>query len=441
MAPLTSIVQSILAFLFVLGVMIFIHEMGHYLAAKLFGIRVEVFSLGFGRRLIGFKRGDTDYRISLLPLGGYVKMAGENYDEKLTGDAGEFQSHPKGHRFMVAVAGPAMNIALALILLATTYMIGVPVAQYLQQPAKIGSVEAGSPADQAGLQTTDTIVAIDGKSVPTWQEAQLRISISPNQRLLLAIERQGKVFEQEITTSIMEGFEAGTIGVAPFIPYIISDVVPDSPAAAAGLQPGDEIVTVTMGSKTTSGFYESAQLINSSQGQPLRLEVVRDNQGFEQDIAALQMEDRWRIGTEVQVMQLEQYGLLQAAKKSLERNYRLTTLTFEVVGRIFTGKTSLRAMSGPIEIARYSGMAMAMGLVQLVSFMALISLQLGIFNLMPIPILDGGLIALLAIETLIRRDLSMRVKERIFQVGFIFLILLMGIVIFNDLAKNLTILD
>ena len=441
MAPLTSFAQIILSFLFVLGVMIFVHELGHYLAAKLLGIRVEVFSLGFGRRLIGFHRGDTDYRISLLPLGGYVKMAGENYDEELTGDAGEFQSHPKGHRFLVAVAGPAMNLALALILLTTTYMLGVPVATYLQQPAMIGSIEAGSPADQAGLQIADTIVAIDGKSVPTWQEAQLRISISPNQRIVLSIERQEKVFEQEITTSVMEGFEAGTIGAAPYLPYIIDEVEAGSPAAAAGLQSGDEIVTVTMGNQTTSGFKESAQLINSSQGLPLRLEVVRDNQTFEKSITAVQMEDRWRIGTAVQVMQLEQYGLVEATQKSLERNYRLTMLTFEVVGRIFTGRTSLRAMSGPIEIARYSGMAVAMGLVQLISFMALISLQLGIFNLMPIPILDGGVIALLALEALIRRDLSMRVKERIFQVGFVFLILLMGIVIFNDLAKNLPILD
>jgi len=153
------------------------------------------------------------------------------------------------------------------------------------------------------------------------------------------------------------------------------------------------------------------------------------------------MEDRWRIGTAVQIMQLEQYGFLQALENSFERNLRLTLLTFDVVGRIVTGRTSLRAMSGPIEIARFSGMAAAMGVIQLLNFMALVSLQLGIFNLMPIPILDGGVIALLAIEGLIRRDLSMRVKERIFQVGFIFLILLMGIVIFNDLAKNLPILD
>ena len=189
------------------------------------------------------------------------------------------------------------------------------------------------------------------------------------------------------------------------------------------------------------GFDESAQLIRSSEGSPLRFEVLRDNQVFETTLSAVQMEDRWRIGTAVEITQLEQYGFLEALEHSLQRNVRLTLLTFHVVGRIFTGRTSLRAMSGPIEIARFSGMAAAMGLVPLLNFMALVSLQLGIFNLMPIPILDGGVIALLAIEGLIRRDLSMRVKERIFQVGFIFLILLMGIVIFNDLAKNLPILD
>ncbi len=441
MALLHTIGLSLIAFLFVLGVMIFVHELGHHIAAKLLGIRVDVFSLGFGRRLIGFKRGDTDYRISLLPLGGYVKMAGENYDEELTGDPGEFMAHSKTHRFLVAIAGPAMNIILALILVTTNFMWGIPVAQYLRQPAVIGSVQEGSAAEQAGLQPLDIIVAIDGDPIPTWQELEIGISLSPNQDLVLEVERQGQVLTKEITTSVREGFEIGTIGVGPFIPYIISEVEPGSPAAEAGLRPTDEVVRVTMGNKTTVGFDESAQLINASEGSPLRFEILRDNQVFETTFSAVQMEDRWRIGTAVQVMQLEQYGFLQALENAFERNLRLTLLTFDVVGRIVTGRTSLRAMSGPIEIARFSGMAAAMGVIQLLNFMALVSLQLGIFNLMPIPILDGGVIALLAIEGLIRRDLSMRVKERIFQVGFIFLILLMGIVIFNDLAKNLPILD
>ena len=421
--------------------MIFIHELGHYLVAKLLGIRVEVFSLGFGYRLIGFRKGDTDYRISLLPLGGYLKMAGENYDDELKGDPGEFMSHSKIHRFAVAVAGPVMNIALALLLVTANFMLGIPVAKHLQQPALIGRVEAGSPAALAGLQVQDTIVAIDGEPTPTWQEAELRISISPNQELTLSINREDTIFRREITTSVAEGLEIGIIGVRPFIPYIIAEVEPASPAAQAGLQPGDEILQVSSKDQTASGFNESAELISSTEGLPLQFEIRRGHQVFEKTIAPAQMDGRWRIGTVVQVMQLEQYGFFGAVKKSVERNYWLTRLTFDVVGRIITGRTSLRAMSGPIEIARFSGMAAAMGAIQLLSFMALVSLQLGIFNLMPIPILDGGMIALLAIEGLIRRDLSIRVKERIFQVGFVFLILLMGIVILNDLAKNLPILD
>ena len=441
MTLLISISFSILAFLFVLGVMIFIHEFGHYAVAKLLGIRVEVFSLGFGRRLIGFKSGDTDYRISLLPLGGYVKMSGENYDDELSGDSGEFMSHPKKHRFAVAVAGPLMNIALALILVTATFMFGIPVAKHLRQPAVIGSIADSSPAEQGGLQVQDTIVAIDGDPTPTWQEAEFQISISPNQELMFSIERDGSVFDQSVTTSVNEGMEIGTIGAGPFIPFIVADVGPESPAARARLKPDDEILQVSIGAQTSRGFNDSAELINSSEGLPVQLEVHRGSQVFQATISPEEMEGRWRIGTTVQVMELEQYGFFEALSRSVARNYRLTTLTFEVVGRIITGRTSLKAMSGPIEIARFSGMAAALGGTQLLNFMALISLQLGIFNLMPIPILDGGVIALLGIEGLIRRDLTMRLKERIFQVGFVFLILLMGIVIFNDLAKNLPILD
>jgi regulator of sigma E protease len=438
---LASISFSIAAFLFVLGVMIFIHEFGHYAVAKFLGIRVEVFSLGFGRRLIGFKSGDTDYRISLLPLGGYVKMSGEHYDDELSGESGEFMSHPKTHRFAVAVAGPLMNIALALILVTVTFMFGIPTAKHLRQPAVIGSIADGSPAEQAGLQIQDTIVAIDGDPTPTWREAELQISISPNQKLMFSIERDGRVFDQSVTTSVAEGIEIGTIGAGPFLPFIIADVGPESPAARAGLQPDDEILQVSLGEQTSRGFNDSAELINSSNGLPVQFEVRRGSQVFQATISPEEMEGRWRIGTTVQIMELEQYGFVEALSRSVARNYRLTMLTFEVVGRIITGRTSLKAMSGPIEIARFSGMAAALGGTQLLNFMALISLQLGIFNLMPIPILDGGVIALLGIEGLIRRDLSMRLKERIFQVGFVFLILLMGIVIFNDLAKNLPILD
>lgn len=437
MELLNSIGVSIIAFVFVLGVMIFVHELGHYLVAKLLGIRVEVFSLGFGRRLIGFKRGDTDYRVSLLPLGGYVKMAGENYDEELTGEVGEFMSHPKLHRFAVAVAGPLMNIGLAFVLVVVSFLIGVPTYRYLHQPAVIGSIEPASPAAQVGLQRQDIIVSIDGDPTATWQDVEILVSMSANQELNLTVEREDIQLQKRLTPVVAKELEVGTIGVTPFIAYTISQVQPDTPAARAGLQPGDEILKVVRGTQTAVGFYESLETISSSQGESLLVEVRRGDQIFERTITAAEIDGRWRIGTVVNLVRVQKHGLLKAIQKSLERNYRLTALTFNVLGRIITGRTSVRTLSGPIEIARYSGRAASTGGIQLLSFMAFVSLQLGILNLMPIPILDGGVIALLALEGLMRRDISINVKERIFQVSFIFLMVLMAIVIFNDIAKTL----
>ena len=437
MELLNSIGVSIIAFVFVLGVMIFVHELGHYLVAKLLGIRVEVFSLGFGRRLIGFKRGDTDYRVSLLPLGGYVKMAGENYDEELTGEVGEFMSHPKLHRFAVAVAGPLMNIGLAFVLVVVSFLIGVPTYRYLHQPAVIGSIEPASPAAQVGLQRQDIIVSIDGDPTATWQDVEILVSLSANQELNLTVEREDIQLQKRLTPVVAKELEVGTIGVTPFIAYTISQVQPDTPAARAGLQPGDQILKVVRGTQTAVGFYESLETISSSQGESLLVEVRRGDQIFERTITAAEIDGRWRIGTVVNLVRVQKHGLLEAIQKSLERNYRLTALTFNVLGRIITGRTSVQTLSGPIEIARYSGRAASTGGIQLLSFMAFVSLQLGILNLMPIPILDGGVIALLALEGLMRRDISINVKERIFQVSFIFLMVLMAIVIFNDIAKTL----
>lgn len=443
MALLNSIGLSILAFVFVLGVMIFIHELGHYLVAKLQGIRVEVFSLGFGRRLFGFQRGETDYRISLLPLGGYVKMAGENYDEDLTGSPDEFLSRPKYQRFLVAIAGPAMNLGLALGLVMVVFVVGTPVARYAQEAAVIGEIQENSPAAQAGLQIGDKIVSIDGSSTPTWRDVEIIIATSPNQRLVLSVERDGQIVQEEVTATVLDQQEIGTIGVSPFVPYKIEEIEDGSPADQAGLEPGDEIVEVSYQGKTARGFLLSAELISSSQGEPLHFLVRRGDQTFEKTIAPVQMDGNYRIGTRTAFPPtvIEKYGPWEAFEKSIERNFRLTMITFDILGRIVTGRMSLRAMSGPIEIARFSGVAAAAGIVQLLNFMAFVSLQLGILNLMPIPILDGGVIALLAVEGLRGRDLSMRVKERIFQAGFLFLILLMGIVIFNDIVKNLPILD
>lgn len=441
MELLNSIGLTIIAFVFVLGVMIFVHELGHYLMAKYLGIRVEVFSLGFGPRLFGFRRGPTDYRVSAIPLGGFVKMAGENYDEALTGEPDEFLSRPKLQRFWVAVAGPLMNLGLAVVLLSVNYMVGIQVPAYLYKPAVIGKIEAGSPAAQAGLKLGDKIVAINGKETPTWQSMDFEIGTNPNVALNLAIEREGKRLETKVVTSTTRRMEVGTIGVGPFIPYLISQVTPGSPAEQAGLQPGDRIIQVKSRDQVAFWFYDIPELISSRKGEPLDFQVERNSQVFSKTIVPIDMEGKVRIGIEVEPSFTEKYSFFKAVAKSARQNYEMTLLTFNIVGKIITGRTSLRSMSGPIEIARFSGEAASLGILHLMRLMALISLQLGIFNLLPIPILDGGVIALLALEGLIRRDLSLAAKERIAQIGFIFLIVLMGIVLFNDLSKNLPILE
>ena len=442
---ISSVGTSLIAFVFVLGVMIFVHELGHYAVAKFLGIRVEVFSLGFGPRILGFTRGDTDYRVSLLPLGGYVKMAGETYDEELTGSEAEFLSRPKLHRFAVAVAGPVMNIFLAWLLLAVNYTVGVEVAAYRGQPAVIGVVAPDSPAERAGIQLNDRIVSIDGEPTPAWAQVETAIITSPNQTLRLALEREdGSLVEKEVTTTIQGTSELGTIGAGPSFPWSIEGVAPTSPAATADLREGDAILYVDFDGERANGFYEIPSFVEAREGKPLVFTIRRQGQILEKTIAPVRMGDGVRIGIKGKQflkLSIERYGPLEAVVKSFERNVQITALTFYIVGKIVTGRASLKTMSGPIEIARYSGAAASSGLIHLMGFMALISLQLGIFNLFPIPILDGGVIALLAIEGLIGRDISLPVKERIFQVGFIFLVLLMGVVIFNDISKNLPFFD
>lgn len=439
MQLLNSIGLSLVAFVFVLGVMIFIHELGHYLVAKFLGIRVEVFSLGFGTRLIGFRKGDTDYRISLIPLGGYVKMAGENYDEELTGSEDEFLARPKLHRFAVAVAGPVMNIALALVLVAVTLMWGFPVPSYLREPALIGKVEADSPAANVGIHYKDTIVSVEGEKTPTWQDAELKIRTSPNQQIQVQVLRNGQLLTKTLVAGSTNSGEVGDIGVRPYVPFKVAEVQPDTPAARAGLQPGDEILRVSDGEKVVISSYDFTPFFASHAGKPLLFTIERDHNLIQKTIEPVEMNGRARIGIAIAPIpvHIEKYGFARAVSRSVERNYQLTALLFDVLGKLVTGKASIRTLSGPIEIARFSGTVAAQGMIPLLSFMAFVSLQLGIFNLFPIPILDGGVITLLAIEGLMGRDLSLRVKERIFQVGFIFLIVLMGIVIINDLYKTL----
>jgi len=284
----------------------------------------------------------------------------------------------------------------------------------------------------------DRIVAVDGEPTPTWSELQLAVAKKPNQTVDLAVVRDSQTVHQKVTTSINKELGLGTLGVFPAIPYVVESVESGTPAAKAGLKSGDRIIEVKSKDRTGQDAYDIPPLIASAEGKPLQFKVERDGRVFEKEIAPVQIDDQVRIGISLyRPTQIEKFGAFESVKQAFQHNYQVTLLTFDILGRILTGRASLRTMSGPIEIARFSGLAAKEGAFALLKLMALISLQLGIFNLLPIPILDGGVIALLAIEGVMRRDLSMRVKERIFQIGFIFLILLMGIIIINDISKHI----
>ena len=439
---LYAFVTNILAVIVVLGVMILIHEMGHFLAAKYFGIRVHVFSFGFGPRLFGFKYGDTDYRVCALPFGGYVKMAGENPGDKVGGDPDEFLSKPRWQRFIVAVMGPAMNIALAIILLTGLFMYRHQIPAYQEGPAVIGWVEEESSAAAAGFRTGDIITRIKNNQNPQWQDVELLVVSNPGQPLEVSVERDRVPLTSTLTPRPEGRTRLGSAGWFPHMVAKLQAVEPGLPAAQAGLEAGDEIVSVD---GVPVGFWPRiSEILQASEGKDLEIGFLRDGEPMTTQISPVNStapgdpQTKWRIGVAFQNDVItRQLGFSAALSQSLATNKKFALLIFEVVGKIFSAEMSPRTLEGPIGIARLSGRAARQSLGDLLSLMAAISLNLGIFNLFPIPVLDGGVILMLLIEGLIRRDLSLRIKERVMQAGFAFLLLIAAFVIYNDIVKTL----
>jgi regulator of sigma E protease len=445
-AFIDSPVFTLLAFVFVLGVMIFIHELGHFLVAKLQKIKVHSFALGFGPRLLGFRRGDTDYRINILPLGGYVKLAGEDFDDKITGGPEEFLSRPKYQRLLVYLAGPMMNILLAVLIMAGSFMSGVRIPKYLKEAPVIGVVQEGSAGQKAGLRLHDRILSIDGKPTPSWEDAQLLIGSSPHQTLAIEVERGKDRLNFQVLTVGSGEPEFGDAGLLPYQPTpSLTRIEAGSPAENAGLQEGDIVEQVRVGDDIAMDRASMQAIFIRSEGKQVEFTLRRGNSTLIKTVIPVKMPPpggangpiRPRIGvTFKEELILEKYGPIAALLKSVQQNYRYTALTFDIIGRLITGKASFKTMSGPIDIAYYSGEAARLGWRALLGFMALVSLQLGVFNLLPIPILDGGAIFLMLLEGILRKDFSVSIKERIIQVGFFFLVLLMGAVIISDISKR-----
>ena len=427
---------------FVLGVMILVHEFGHFAAAKLFGVRVEQFAIGFGKRLFGVRRGDTDYRINLLPLGGYVKMSGENPLEARTGDPSEFMSHPRWQRFIIAFAGPLMNVILAVGLMTVVYMVHYEHPAYLDQPAVVGYVMDDSPAAKAGIEPGDKIVKIEGEQNPTWQDVILKAMLSPNQTLSVTVEHNGQAVEKKVVPEAVGLDKIGEAGWIPDRPVQVGAIEQNMPSAKAGMKEGD--VIIALNERPVRSIESLLALLEANKGNPATLTVQRNSQQIDLKVTPVldnsdASKPRYRIGFKfAEPMHVDKLPFVAAFQKSVEQNKRLSGLILEMVEKLVQRRIPVQQISGPVRIAKMSGDAAKQpGWTPLMELMAGISINLAIFNLLPFPILDGGVILFLLIEGIRRRDISLRIKERIYQVAFVMLVLFAMMVIYNDLAKTI----
>ncbi|MFN3323733.1 MAG: RIP metalloprotease RseP [Bryobacteraceae bacterium] len=433
-----TIFENIWWLLVLIGVMILIHELGHYWAARLFDVRVETFSFGFGPRLFGFRRGETDFRFSAILFGGYVKMAGEQPGDDAVSDPRSFLAKPRWQRLIIAFAGPLMNIVLAVVLLTGLFMVRYPRLPNADGPATVGHVAIESPAAQAGIREGDRIIQIENVRDPKWDDILVREIAGARKHLPVIVERNGEQIRTTVTPVLDEKTGIGYAGWAEPIEIQVADIVEGMDAARAGLQTGDVLISIN--NQPVRTIYKLHEVIRASEGQPVELVYARN--GVRDKVTVTpsfnQEEERWMIGVKLEPkVEITRLGLGGALAESVRHNIRSATLIFQSLSGIIERRMSAKSLSGPVGIAQISGEAARTGATAFIGLMAMVSLNLAIFNLLPIPILDGGVILLLLVEMIMRRDLSMAVKEAVFKVGFVFLMAIVAFVLYNDISKLL----
>jgi regulator of sigma E protease len=428
---------TLLSFAFVLGVLVFVHELGHFLAAKRVGIRVLKFQLGFNPTIFSFQRGDTEYSIGALPLGGYVKMAGDNPDEGVTGAPDEFLSKSKWERFQVLIMGPVMNLALAVVLTAGVLYVGAERFAYEDKPVVVGTVTKGSPAERAGFLPGDRVISINDKEVKTWEDFYLAIGTHSNRELSVRFERDGAQLSRSVTpepSTKQSRFEIGDVGLQPNVHPHIRLVRAGEAAERAGLKANDVVVTINGETITFSGDLKNA--IVKHPEEQISMSILRDGAPMTVQATPGKRDGGGFLGIDIadETVSIKP-GLFGAVRMSVERNVEYAGLIFQTLWGLVTRETSPRQLMGPVAMAQLSGESAQLGVIALFALMAQISLNLGLLNLLPIPILDGGHIFIMAIEGLFRRDFSIRLKEKMLMAGFVVLVTLMVTVIYNDLTR------
>ncbi len=436
------VLQSVFWLLVLLGVMILVHELGHFLLARFYDVRVDVFSIGFGPRLFGIKRGDTDYRFSAILFGGYVKMAGDQPGDEQITDPRAFLKKPRYQRLMIAFAGPLFNIVLAIFLLTGLFMVHyehvVDVGGFI-----VGHVDKNSPAEKAGIRAGDKITQIEGQKDPTWEDVVRHELASPDRKLDVTIERAGKQFNAAVYPAMDEKLGVATAGWEQSGPIVLREVSPGMPADKAGLKSGDLLITIN--GQPLRSPNKLQEMIRATGGGPAVIEYSRNNANHTVAVtpvmSALDGKPRYMIGVATAIkydVVTEKLSFPAAVKESLVQNSRTATLIFQFLRGMVERKMSAKAMSGPIGIAQASSQAAARGAGDFITLMAAVSINLAIFNLFPIPILDGGMILTLLIEMLLGRDLSNQFKEGLMKVGFVFLMAVVVFVLYNDISKVFT---
>jgi regulator of sigma E protease len=466
---------TIIAFIVVLGILIFFHEFGHFVMAKWIGIRVERFSLGFGPKIIGHKYGDTEYRISALPFGGYVKMTGENPEEPLKGEPWEFGSRSIWERTRVVICGPGMNLILAVVFLGLPFFMGRQVPAYLQSKPVIGWIDSNSPAEKAGLQIGDLILSINEKEVSDWQTVETIVATRPRTEIAIAVERDGERLLINATTEEITSIGMGRLGIDRHIPPKIGGLSPGFPAEKAGLQIGDKILAVE--GQTVNHWYELANLIHERPEKPVKFDIERNGETFDvvitpmayesenrpsyitrfimwvkglfgfsgsqgndtpEQAANMEVEKFGLIGiSQYQETVLKKYGVVGSTIAGFKESLRLLKITLEFLYKLVSGKASPKSLGGPIMIAHVAGEAAKTGLAELIYFMGFLSLQLGILNLLPIPVLDGGHLLFFGIEAIHGKPPSIKTREIAQQIGLVILLILMVYVVYNDILRYL----
>lgn len=446
----------VIYFAITIGILVFIHEFGHFIAAKSCGMRAEVFAIGFGKRLFGWNKingftfgdlpegfdgGDhTDYRLSLLPLGGYVKIAGmvdESFDTEFADkepEPYEFRARPVYQKVIVITAGVAMNLLLAvLVFWGANFIQG----KQIIKTTTIGYVEPGSKADSAGFKTEDKILAVNGVEVKNWEDVGTQIFINTlGEDLKVKLQRDGKTELLNIPRSRIPDGSKKSFLIPTGIRAQVGDVLKDSPAMKAGVKPGD--ILLSLNNIPLYSPEETISVVGKNKNKTVPLDVIRGKDTLSLSVTP---SSEGLIGIQIGQsftgpIEYKTFGFFESFARGWDQVVYLTDLTFEMVKKVIGGKIAFgKAFGGPVKIAEFAAQSAETGIATFLNFLAYLSLTLAIINILPFPVLDGGHLVIILLEAAFKREIPIKLKIAIQNVGFVILMLLMAFIIYNDLMN------